>query len=59
MNICGLEILRASPPNRPTIGERLTDIYTEEELAEYKRADEELRAILPKLKKPACTARKR
>lgn len=35
------------------------DIYTEEEVAEYKRADEELRAILPKLKKPARTPRKR
>lgn len=34
------------------------DIYTEEEVAEYKRADEELRAILPKLRKPVRTPRK-
>jgi hypothetical protein len=58
MNICGLEILRASAPNRPRIGERLTDTYTKEEVAEFKRADEELRAILPKLTKPARTPRK-
>jgi len=36
-----------------------TEIYTEEEVAEYKRADEELRAILAKLNKPARTPRKR
>lgn len=35
------------------------EIYTEEEVAAYKRADEELRAIPPKLKKPARTPRKR
>ena len=35
------------------------EIYTEEEVVEYKRADEELRAILPKLKKPSRTPRKR
>lgn len=33
------------------------DIYTEEEVAEYRRADEELRAILPKLKKRTRTPR--
>lgn len=36
------------------------EIYTEEEVAEYRRSDEELRAILPKLeKKSARTSRKR
>lgn len=35
------------------------DIYTEEEVAEYRRADEELRALLPQLKKLARTPRKR
>ena len=29
------------------------EIYTEEEVAEYKRADEELRDMFPKLKKSA------
>jgi len=35
------------------------DIYTEEEVAEYRRADEELRDILPKLKKSATRPSKR
>ena len=35
------------------------EIYTEEEVAEYRRADEELREILPKLKKPARKPRNR
>lgn len=34
-------------------------LYTEEEVAEYRCADEELRAILPKLKKPARAPGKR
>ena len=34
------------------------EIYSDEEVADYKRADEELRAILPKLQKPARSPRK-
>ena len=34
-------------------------LYTEEEVAEYRRADEELRDLLPQLKKPARTTAKR
>ena len=35
------------------------ELYTDEEVAEYRRADEELRAILPKLKKSARATGKR
>lgn len=35
------------------------EIYTEEEVADYRRADEELREILPKLNKSATRYTKR
>jgi hypothetical protein len=35
------------------------EIYTEDEVADYRRADEELREILPKLNKSATRSTKR